>query len=231
MSCWCCARQSVFSVQLTTAIRCVLAAVPCVRGVTKLHSPYSCRAYFSCPNDTLQYDYCDDGSLFDSDTGHCRPASEVRWENNPVSYRRGQPMLYRRGQPIWLPGLTVRSTTSSPFCSVLVLWNLGEKQHPGSNNIPLFFPKLEDNIPLLCGEWWCSQNLCGVLSNFIFELLIHDKETIWIICGDWCHLCSIFNLFCLILKLGCTKNRPYFPLFMLIFSLNFPLCTLIQKQS
>ena len=33
-----------------------------------------------------------------------------------------------------------------------VLGNLDGKQHPGSNNISLFFPKLEDNFPLLCGE-------------------------------------------------------------------------------
>ena len=95
MSCWCCARQSVFSVLLTTAIRCVLAAVPCVRGFTQLPSPYNCRAYFSCPNGTLQDGFCDDGQLFDPAIGHCRPADEVRWENNPVSYRPCQPMTHR----------------------------------------------------------------------------------------------------------------------------------------
>ena len=95
--CWCCARQSVFSVLLTTAIRCVLAAVPCVRGVTQLPNPYNCRGYFSCPNGTLQDGFCADGYLFDPAIGHCRYADEVRWENNPVlvSCRRGQPMTPR----------------------------------------------------------------------------------------------------------------------------------------
>ena len=73
-----------FLFHLTTAIRCVFAAAPCVRSETRYRNPYNCKHFFICPSGTLVEDICDDGFAFDPTYSFCEPIDKIRWENFQV---------------------------------------------------------------------------------------------------------------------------------------------------
>ena len=63
---------------------------------------------------------------------------------------------------------------------------------------------------------------------------MNDKQTIWNMYGIRCHFCSIFNHFILKQILILWHELFFghiFPLFMIIFILDFSLRTLAKKQS
>ena len=78
-ACGSCAQQSVFSFHLTTAIRCVFAAEPCVVSDIRYRNPYNCKYYYTCPSGTLEEDICDeDGLGFDPTYSSCNNIDEFR---------------------------------------------------------------------------------------------------------------------------------------------------------